>query len=323
MLDDIPLSRWLRRLADELEDGGIELPGDAAFQQVVLEELDHCRRAPMFEGRRPSYGAMILPAGAAQTARDALDEQFSFDVVPLEGGHEAARSYADGRASYLVRSADGLTALACFEHSLVFEADLVTLQGVTRAAIVQRTPVLDVVRVAVDDAMVLWNGSTWESRPTAISLVDDLLAGSPELGHDLATDVLELAIHTLAPSRIGTTIVIHHDRLDPNALDTTTAAHTPALSIGNRHHFSALQAVIRQHDLAVVASADGAVRKVAVGLRWSDEAESAIDNDRGMRHRSAQRYSFDQHDATVVVVSEDGPVTVYRRGEVIVTTRSR
>jgi DNA integrity scanning protein DisA with diadenylate cyclase activity len=39
-----------------------------------------------------------------------------------------------------------------------------------------------------------------------------------------------------------------------------------------------------------------------------------------MRHRSAQRYSYDQPTATIVVVSEDGPVTVYRRGEVIVTT---
>jgi hypothetical protein len=39
-----------------------------------------------------------------------------------------------------------------------------------------------------------------------------------------------------------------------------------------------------------------------------------------MRHRSAQRYSYDQPDVTVVVVSEDAPVTVHRRGEVTLTT---
>jgi DNA integrity scanning protein DisA with diadenylate cyclase activity len=68
-----------------------------------------------------------------------------------------------------------------------------------------------------------------------------------------------------------------------------------------------------------VVGADGAIRKLAVGLRWSDQAEEAVGNDRGMRHRSAQRYSYDQPTATVVVVSEDGPVTVYRRGQVVVT----
>jgi hypothetical protein len=34
-----------------------------------------------------------------------------------------------------------------------------------------------------------------------------------------------------------------------------------------------------------------------------------------MRHRSAARYTWDQPDALAVVVSEDGPVTVYRAGE--------
>jgi len=132
--------------------------------------------------------------------------------------------------------------------------------------------------------------------------------------------LLELAIHWLAPSRVGTTIVIHHGELDLSALDTSTAVHTPPLSVANRRHFAALVAVLRQHDLAVVVTPEGAIRKVAVGLRWSEDAERAVTIDRGMRHRSAQRYSWDQPSATVVVVSEDGPVTVFRRGEIVVTT---
>jgi DNA integrity scanning protein DisA with diadenylate cyclase activity len=33
-----------------------------------------------------------------------------------------------------------------------------------------------------------------------------------------------------------------------------------------------------------------------------------------MRHRSAARYTYDHPDAVAVVVSEDGPVTVFYRG---------
>ena len=85
-------------------------------------------------------------------------------------------------------------------------------------------------------------------------------------------------------------------------------------------HFSALTTVLRQHDLAVIVDRDGSLRKVAVGLRWSPDAEDAVTSDRGMRHRSAQRYSHDHPAATIVVVSEDGPVSVFRGGAVAVTS---
>jgi DNA integrity scanning protein DisA with diadenylate cyclase activity len=78
--------------------------------------------------------------------------------------------------------------------------------------------------------------------------------------------------------------------------------------------------VLRQHDLAVIVDRDGSLRKVAVGLRWTPEAERAVSSDRGMRHRSAQRYSHDHRAATVVVVSEDGPVSVFRSGAVVVAS---
>jgi DNA integrity scanning protein DisA with diadenylate cyclase activity len=36
-----------------------------------------------------------------------------------------------------------------------------------------------------------------------------------------------------------------------------------------------------------------------------------------MRHTAARRYSFDAPRATIVVVSEDGPITVLRNGDVV------
>jgi DNA integrity scanning protein DisA with diadenylate cyclase activity len=38
---------------------------------------------------------------------------------------------------------------------------------------------------------------------------------------------------------------------------------------------------------------------------------------RGMRHTAARRYSFDDDTATLIVVSEAGPVSVIRNGEVL------
>ena len=59
--------------------------------------------------------------------------------------------------------------------------------------------------------------------------------------------------------------------------------------------------------------ADGILRELGVRLVPSPEAETVVEGFRGMRHTSGRRYSFDDPAATVIVVSEDGPVTVLQR----------
>ena len=56
---------------------------------------------------------------------------------------------------------------------------------------------------------------------------------------------------------------------------------------------------------------------MGVRLVPSADAEANIDGFRGTRHTSSRRYSYDDPAATVIVVSEDGPVTVLRAGKVM------
>ncbi|MBI5088504.1 MAG: DNA integrity scanning protein DisA nucleotide-binding domain protein [Actinobacteria bacterium] len=54
-------------------------------------------------------------------------------------------------------------------------------------------------------------------------------------------------------------------------------------------------------------------------LTFSERADTHIPDDIGVgtRHASARRFSFDEPDTVVFVVSEDGPLTVYSSGEPI------
>jgi DNA integrity scanning protein DisA with diadenylate cyclase activity len=76
-------------------------------------------------------------------------------------------------------------------------------------------------------------------------------------------------------------------------------------------------AALMQTDLACVIHPAGPVERIGVALRPSAEAGAVVDDDRGMRHRSAARYTWDQPGALAVVVSEDGPVTVFRGGKAL------
>jgi hypothetical protein len=66
-----------------------------------------------------------------------------------------------------------------------------------------------------------------------------------------------------------------------------------------------------------LVDASGTLRELGVRLVPSATAESDVEGFRGMRHTSGRRYSFDDKDATVIVVSEDGPVTVLRKGHLL------
>src|SRR5690606_13020909 len=125
-----------RRLAEELREDGIQLSFDVDVLALVLEELDHARRAPVFENRPPFYGSFVLPSGDDPLDHDGLDV-IDLSVLELAG----ARAYADGRLAFLLRRPGHPPELACFDQQLSFEADVVRVQEASGAHIVQRTAV--------------------------------------------------------------------------------------------------------------------------------------------------------------------------------------
>ncbi len=91
----------------------------------------------------------------------------------------------------------------------------------------------------------------------------------------------------------------------------------PPLQITRPADLAPLRHVLAQVDGAAVLDGSGTLRQLGVRLVPSAEAEADVEGYRGMRHTSGRRYSFDDPTATVIVVSEDGPVTVLRKGELL------
>ncbi len=302
-----------RRLAEELSDDGIALDEDEGVRDLLLDELDYARRIPMFEGRRPLYGSFSMPAGASIWGGGGIA-----DLVPLDGlPRDMARTFADGRSAFVVNRHEDSPVLACFDRPVQHEAELVRLQEATGACIVQRTAVFGQVRLFADGRVIAWDGQTWTDRPTAAALLPALCSRAPDLDPAVAHGLLDLAVHWLSPARVGATIVVHEEGFQWASMDVATKFHAPRLSITNRQHFPALFASLQQHDLATLVTADGSVQYLGVGLRSSEEAERNVDSDRGMRHRSAQRFSYDHPSTTIAVVSDNGPVTIFRQGRMV------
>ena len=312
-VSDEQLSGSARRLAEELADDGVKLEEPESLRELLLDELDYARRIPMFEGRRPMYGSFSMPRGMTITSAGGIA-----DLVPLDGlARQMARTFADGRSAFVVNRHEESPVLVCFDRPVQFEAELVQLQQVTGARIVQRTLMFGQVRLFTDRRVIAWDGQTWTDRPTAAALLKALRSCAPDLDPSVAHGLLDLAVHWLSPARVGATIVVHEQDFQWASMDVATKFRAPRLSITNRRHYPALFASLQQHDLATLVTADGTVQYLGVGLRSSSEAERNVDSDRGMRHRSAQRFSYDHPSTTIAVVSDNGPVTIFRNGQAI------
>ena len=175
---------------------------------------------------------------------------------------------------------------------------------------------MGVPRLFTPSGVVEWSGSAWRLRPTAEQYMPLVESAVPEASRQVLQGLLDLAAHWLSPARIGATFLLDLDPRphDDHGQDHSRSLDAPPLSVAERSHFAALFSVLGQTDLATLVSADGTVTQFGVGLRSSEESETAVQLDNGMRHRSAARYTWDHHHTVAFVVSEDGPVTLFRKG---------
>ena len=104
--------RRLRRLAEELEESGLRLDRSDVVGQMLLEEIDQALRPLVHERRIASGGSIVEPASDPshwETRTQLAITRGGLGRQPLL----AARRFADGLSSWLVRRADEETSGSC------------------------------------------------------------------------------------------------------------------------------------------------------------------------------------------------------------------
>jgi hypothetical protein len=307
-------ARRLRRLAEELAESGLRLNGTEVLRGILLEEIDNALRPAVHEGKVASHGTIFEPKSDPSTW-SALT-QLEITRGPI-GEHplSAARRFADGRSSWIVRRADETNEWLVLDRPAGSERDLVVLAGILDATIVQRH-LTGTVRVVGHFGVMRWQGLTWRHEPPVSSWINAVVA-SPDHGKpEILEAMLEFAVHDLGSRGIGSLLVYRPDTGSSPAVEERLPT-PPPLRIDVVSHLAPLRHALSQIDGAAVFDVDGVLHHLGVRLVPSNAAEQTVDAIRGTRHTSGRRYSHDDPLATIIVVSEDGPVTVLRNGAVL------
>jgi hypothetical protein len=304
----------LRRLAEELEESGLVLPTDGSLHDMLIEEIDHALRPPIHERRVVSNGTVIDPRSDPATWAEGTQLDITHKPVrtqPLP----AARRFADGLSSWLLRYTDGTSEWMMFDRPAGSERDIVVLAGVLEATIVQRHPAGQ-VRVVGEFGVLRWDGFTWHHEPPVGSWIDAVFACPVKGDPPVLQALLEFAVHDLGSLGIGALLIHRPDDLPGPGVEQRLPT-PPPLDIRKAFHLGPLRHALAQIDGAAVFDPEGLLRHLGVRLVPSAAAEESVEAFGGTRHISGRRYSYDDPLATVVVISEDGPVTVLRKGSVL------
>ena len=303
----------LARLADELVESGLPSTGDPWVFELLVEEADQALRPPVHERRIPSLGSVVHPT----TDPSTWEETTGLTIIrtPVQGQSLVdARRFADGLSSWLVRRPDDDNEWLMFDRPAGSERDLVVLSGALGATVVQRHPA-GTVRLVGGFGVLRTEGFRWHHEPP-VDVLLDVVADRDLAERDVTKALIEFAVHDLGARGIGAVLILRSGALRGPVIEERLPV-PPTLKVGAPFHLAPLRQALSQVDGAAVFDRGGVLCQLGVRLVPSVHAESRVDAWGGTRHTSARRYSYDDPAALVVVISEDGPVTVFRQGNVL------
>lgn len=316
-----PKNRRLRRLAEELEENGLGSGETGPLTPALLEEVDRALRPDVHERRVPTTGTILDPR--ADPAGWAPGTQLEISLAPVtEETLTGSRRFVDGLSSWLLRRTDGRgDEWVLFDRPAGSERDLVVVADVLDAIIVQRHA-SGVVRIVGAFGVLRWEGLAWRHEPPVSALVDSVTA-RPFTGDPQVVDAaLRFAVHDLGSMGIGALLIYRPGNDVPPSLEERLPPPLP-LRIRTATHLAPLRHALAQVDGAAVFDGEGILRHIGALLIPSVDAQDGIKGFGGTRHTSGLRYSRDDPSATVIAISDDGPVSVLRNGAVVASTANK
>jgi hypothetical protein len=337
-----PASRYEERVEGLRQE--LELECEIDPGAVVVHELFHACFIGPHEGSYPTYGAIVFSEQDWGKIEETL-ARHGLVLLPHGPSEQELQRFADGMNSFVIRAvADDSSRLAITHEFKGLERAAVELARQLQATVVQRSRA-GVVRLVIQRSrsrllrrfsrlvtgteICIREGGLWTTKPIASDLLRDVIANVPDVKpHEKVGDaLLSLCLHVLSPNHVGTTLVWFFNRDSVPRKGAHKVPHLgwqhaftpPRLNPLNERHVPVLLHGISQLDRAALVSSEGDLLELGVNLEPPDDPALSVEG--GTRHNSAALFSRSCQEAVVFVVSSDGPVTIFKDGYIVSSTR--
>lgn len=302
----------LKRIYDELLENKVDVVEDYILRgrrlEVFFEELDYAFHPHVHERFMPSYAAAVV-----------TDSQEGSIEIADEHTVQRLRIFCDGYGSLLIRCENGKAKVVHLDIST--EIRCLQTDFVPKFPIIRRNREGTVTIFARSNIFVCDKGA-WFSKTYGVTLGEALQTIAPMANRKTLVAASVFCVHVLSNQNIGATLVVWVDgKSAPDSVSRSNCDPVihPQLNL-KADNFPAIASAMSQLDRAVIFDYEGNLLEINSELQPSVCSREIIHQNRGTRHTSAKRYSFDQARCVVFTVSVDGPISVFSDGQLVTET---
>ena len=282
---------------------------------TIVAEIGNSLSAAYHERLVVPSGVLICKVNAALSGIQIVDMQ----QTPVD----EFRTLADGRRTFIIYAGSSQPKLATLDTADTAISDdirLLELSSQTNGIVIKRDQ-SGVVRIVQDGSLWLIENRSWETKrplPEHMFLVVECLGLMPSHLYSPLHSLLRLAYYFLSSRNVGTTLVWRIQEPIQRTIQGLSAAGLALgnlnLNINDEAKFPIIEHLLKYHDGAMIIGPTGDIECIGAHLKYGDESVERITADKGTRHTSAKRFSFEHAETVVFVVSQDGPVSIYSDG---------
>ncbi len=270
---------------------------------LLAPEISRCFSQVVHEGQRLPYGAVVARDSEPGDAGRLVNLEDPGQLDRAADGANTVVYCSKGNSRRLLRlaqpleSQDSCGALAARVDGVVVRVDASGMVWVVSADFV----------TTIDDR----GGRT---RPATDRILGELSQLVVTADAAVLQSLTELAYSHFSPRKIGATFLYSLTDVDDRTRQTPgEAIGALGLNVLARAEWPLIEHQLRHTDGAAVIDRAGRLIRRGVMLEATQNAQN-ISTEGGARHNSACRHTYDRSDLLALVVSADGPVTVFSDG---------
>jgi len=294
------------RVREQLIEDGVIGKEDEHLDDLVTE-VEFALYPPTHEGLTQSYGCLITNADIE-----------GGNPISVEGCElSVVRQLADGLSSFCVKRSGVVSHVLSLDSLHAAENSLLNLRMSYGGLLVHRD-LRERIRVFGESAIHMYVAGEWTSRPYSSKVIQRVRASVPQVETSVLSSALQFAFHVLSPENVGATLILWLEGCSDKPVGETDIS---PMGLSITEHTQPLKSLLSMHDGAAFVGPHGHVESIDNHLRFSDKSIELIPKHGGTRHTSAKRFTFDEPYCVAIVVSEDGPVSVFADGAKVTELR--
>ena len=259
------------------------------------------------EGKYPKIGIVFSENDLSK---------YSDEVLPIKNKNiNLSLRLSDGESSFLWFGAQKyINGILLFEDLKNNEYNLMKLSEKTNSIIFIYKD--KEIKIFAEGNIYTHENRDWKIKNGIKEKIEEIVNLTDYKYPDVVIKLIEFAYYELSPNKIGSILIylLNNDYEKIKELKPPIEFNDYKINFKKKIHHYLVKNFLKQIDGATLILPKGNIWGTGLHLQYSKNSKNIILEEKGTRHTSAKRFTYDYSNAIVIVTSEDGPVTVYSDG---------